>query len=372
MPGVSQGSAVFMGFGRNPDVPVLAWHRQLNAMSNSMCDDGACHIVIRSIAAIASPPRSSPTRCGCISGFLSVCGWSRACWLPVGSLSPIRQSGSGRRNSAAPSPTRSAVDHPIGSEINGTSMRPLFRSVARSIPALLRRRDRSRQRGKTGRRRCRGAHRFYRVPLGNSDRHTSSRACAASAAAVVLPAGTCTDRGPRLGVSGLRSRSYRACRPTCNRHGCLPVFINLMPSAAPRVVRTDKGPLTSSNALDLGSCHSRVWPNVLKNFADTRDDCGTSVLPGTVCSLVRAFHPRCRLCGRSAVGKVKITMRHSVAAGGLLGIPFNIASGSALHFAFAMVRPLEAFRNRCRGQRIRLGAPQARILTWRVLGAPRM
>ena len=37
-----------------------------------------------------------------------------------------------------------------------------------------------------------------------------------------------------------------------------------------------------------------------------------------------------------------------------------------------MVQPLEACRNRCRGQRIRLGASQARILAWPALGGPRI
>ena len=42
-------------------------HCQLNGMSNSMCDDGACHNVTRSIAAIAFPQKSLPTPCGFIS-----------------------------------------------------------------------------------------------------------------------------------------------------------------------------------------------------------------------------------------------------------------------------------------------------------------
>lgn len=85
--------------------------------------------MIPSIAAIAFPLKSLLTPFGCISGFLSACGWSRTCWRLEGSLSPIRQFGCGRRNLGELSPMRSAAAPPVGSAINGTSMKPWLRSV---------------------------------------------------------------------------------------------------------------------------------------------------------------------------------------------------------------------------------------------------
>ena len=59
--------------------------------------------------------------------------WSRTCWLPVGSLYPIRRSGCGRRNLAGISPTTSVVPNPAArSGISASSLSDAVQRLERA------------------------------------------------------------------------------------------------------------------------------------------------------------------------------------------------------------------------------------------------
>jgi hypothetical protein len=150
--------------------------------------------------AIGSPPRSSATRSGCISGSRSGCVWWRSCWPPAASSSATKPCDSGRANSASSSPTGSVVAS-RASATKGRRQRSQNASPARS---------RNRSSTAPAARVLTGDIRFYQVlDLGNSARIE------------LVPLGEGAQRSrwrhPDAGLHYLRHRSTgcgRVCRGT--------------------------------------------------------------------------------------------------------------------------------------------------------------